>query len=155
MFRLLSLILVVLFLPDPGTATACTCIKPRLATAQESSADAIFTGTVTEVERVPAWPNLKNVTFAVDTTWKGTDSYSVTLITAWADDSCGIPFRVGESWLVYAVVNGDSNLSTGTCTRTMRGEVAHEDLKVLGVGRRVVPAGTIQPGTDSSDSEAS
>ena len=48
--------------------------------------------------------------------------------------TCSREFRVGERYLVYAF-EGDSELESNTCKRTVAVSEAAEDLKALGKGK--------------------
>jgi hypothetical protein len=55
----------------------------------------------------------------------------VTLVTGYGQVDCGYPFRMGESYVVYAYRSPTGQLSTGICTRTRPVANATDDLTYL------------------------
>ncbi len=109
------------------TAFACFCDFPSLKGAFSSS-DAVFVGKVIKIETVkytsvsllmkesgtlellktPRWEKsvekLRSVTLEVSEPFKGVTEKTFTLVTAVYNGggSCGVPFKKGESYLVFA-----------------------------------------------------
>ena len=106
----------------PGTAFACSCVpNPPVEVAIEQS-DAVFTGTVTSSEPPRGGDVMSGVepvtyTFAVDRVVAGDVGSTVDVTTAAMEASCGIEFREGTRYVVFAM-NSEGNLETNLCTRT-------------------------------------
>lgn len=150
---LLALAIVsAMLLCSPPQALACDCAylpEPRDALADAS---AVFIGTVTMV-RQPG-PELRlqrsfpfiaydtppyagvTIQLATSQIWRGPEFRTVTLTTGQPYAGCGVPFVEGETYLVYAYLNGVGNLMTHRCSRTATVLRAEEDLALFGAGRR-------------------
>lgn len=138
-----------LWLP-PGCDTGlCSCVGPETAADALQSADAVFAGRVVSVRDTvldepdfPEWPR-RVVTLRVDRAWKGVEAETVTVLTGMGGGDCGFPFRVGETYLVYARRGGRDGtgpLATGICGRTALFAHADKDLRELGAPQRTWPA---------------
>ena len=68
----------------------------------------------------------------VDRVWKGNVGRQATVTTALSTASCGYPFAIGESYLIYASDLGETD--TNLCGRTAKLSNAEADLLVLGEG---------------------
>jgi hypothetical protein len=124
----------------PSTAFACECAVPweksqaqqvKLARKQALS---VFVG---EVAAIIDLQTVFDVKFKVRGIWKGPTAGEISVLTRHTDVACGIAFRVGESYLVYAwrLIPPDPDaleLETSICSRTRRLAHADLDLKVLG-----------------------
>lgn len=75
-----------------------------------------------------------HATFEVSRVWKGDFGRAVTVITADNSGMCGVTFRKGDSYLVYATER-DGKLHTNICTRPRVLAHAQEDLDTLGEGK--------------------
>jgi hypothetical protein len=122
---LIGLMLGGLMIPD--AAQACSCLRPPEPWEARAEAAAVFTGTVT---RVVEEDYRLRVTFRVDNNWKGRASEQVFVSTASSTSACGIPFREGREYIVYADMHGN-DLSTNMCTRTAPLERASEDIEAF------------------------
>lgn len=149
----------------PAKAFACSCAAPPPAKKALSAAAAVFTGTVTEVVRIDERgtrtkfdperdlpfieeamknggkfpPDRVEVTFAIDRVWKGVEKDTVVLKTGIPVCCiCIIPFREGETWMIYADASKDGSLSTSRCSRTTELKFADKDIKALGKPARTV-----------------
>ncbi len=116
---------------------------------------AVFTGQVTKIEKVSVklsgGDDLQKykVTFAVDRYWKGTDNSQTIVFTGVGGGSCGIRFRKGESYIVFAQMI-DDRLQTGICSFTAEGRFAENMIKGLNMGDGRRP--TLETGnTDNTD----
>lgn len=126
-----------IFASAPPCAAVCDCIGPRTAQAARSHADAVFAGVAASVrdtlvrEEPGRMQAYTAVTFRVRSGWKGVRTRDVTVLTGL--NTCGFPFRRGESYLVYARAPvGDSRpLLTGICTRTAATRDAAADIRAL------------------------
>jgi hypothetical protein len=151
MVKLASLFLTLYFATHLDAAVACSCLQPGPPALELSRADAVFSGTVTDIS--PSGEYQKTVTFDVDKTWKGINNATIIVSTSADGASCGNSYEVGQAWLVYAY--GKGNLSTNLCSRTTPITRAQEDLKVLGTGQvapPAPPAQTNQPRATLEDS---
>lgn len=112
-------------------AYACSCVRPPAPNQALANAAVVFSGRVTNIERVKG---RLNVTFRVDKHWKGTPGQSLTVQTSATTATCGYPFKVGQTYLVYAD-RRQGGLQTNQCSRTTLLSQAAEDLSVLGKGK--------------------
>lgn len=118
-------------------ARACKC-RPLSVAEAGSEATTIFEGRVTkiadeaQVEGGP--PAGKLVTLSLVRTWKGLENEeTITLHTSESSASCGYPFELDKSYLLYAQGALDA-LTVSTCSRTRPMAEANEDLAALGAG---------------------
>ena len=114
--RALLVFAALLFLTDK--ATACTCIGPRQRDGFHPvmvywSADAVFTGLVTELSFEPLDANGKPARFSemvvhlsVDQAFKGIQGPTVEIRTNPSTPSCGYDFQKGQRYFVYARQRG-------------------------------------------------
>lgn len=154
----LFLILIALLL-STGQALACTC-EPQTPAQALNKANAIFIGKATRVitsDSDPANSRLA-VTVSVERYWKGVIPQEITFYVTGSFGSCQLlPFKEGESYLVYAdkvsasewlsqkeyptlsgtslPFPGEKVLLIGFCTRTVHVLGADEDLRALGMSR--------------------
>ena len=126
----------------PSIAMACTCMaltKPHYA----HQATLVFTGTVTSVD-VHGGPFVYSsmdpvdVTFDVETVYKGAVTRTFQVVTVAGDASCGYQFIVGRRYTVFPW-QLDEKLHAGLCTGTIQGEI--------NAAEYLLPAG-YEPGTD-------
>ncbi|MFE8698795.1 hypothetical protein ACFYKT_21150 [Cytobacillus sp. FJAT-53684] len=79
----------------------------------------------------------KSVLFEVTNTWKGIQQSQVIITTGQGGGDCGIDFKVGQDYLVYAhesTMYGENTLVTVICDRTNKLSSLQQDLEVLGEG---------------------
>ena len=150
----LCVLLVTVWLTGSGDtrALACSCFPQPMDAALKYS-DAVFVGTVTNVEYLddPKQTNPEPriiVTFAVGRSWKGVTSREVVVHTIYNLWTChGYYFHKDKEYLVFAYRNGpddakrfephkmpEVSLGVGLCGRTKLLSVAKDDLAVLGEG---------------------
>ena len=107
----------------PGPAVACSCLPPPPQRAL-AAADAVFVGTV--VNRTPTpwrvtdgrtWDGFA-VEFVVAEWWKGGGDRQAIVVTGEGRGDCGVPFEVGQAYLVFAYLDDAGRLSTNICTGT-------------------------------------
>jgi hypothetical protein len=98
MSRSPSIILVLVVLVAAGTSHACTCITPTIYEAIDR-ADSIFLGTVVSVATLDGY---KLVSLDVERSWMGSHWNEARIVTELEGGMCGVDFRVGESWVVFA-----------------------------------------------------
>ena len=154
----------------PSPASACSCVYPGTPAEQYSVSAAVFAGEVTGVSnnynpiisifaRVLAelgqYPSFLytyrfsgyDVTFNVQTSWKGISTTHITLSTGSGGGDCGYSFITGNTYLVYAWQSDSfDHLSAGICSRTNELTVAAEDLSYL----NTLPTITLTPVFDYS-----
>jgi hypothetical protein len=136
--RLLFAVLLIGLLAAPPALFACSCTPPPPPKEALAQSAAVFAGKVTAVEKAGEFEIA--VTLEVSQTWKGVKARKVTLYTANNGAICGVGFKEGATYLVYAhqQKRGDVDvLATNLCTRTTSLEAAAADLKDLGDGTPV------------------
>jgi hypothetical protein len=79
------------------------------------------------------------VTFKVDRYWKGTDSSEVIVFTGAGGGDCGIRFRKGDSYIVFAEMLEDK-WRTGICSLTAESRYAERIINGLNLGEGKHPA---------------
>lgn len=159
MSRMRALLVASILALAPAKALACSCVPPPPPKKALAAAAAVFTATVTEVVRIdergtrskfdpkrdlplieaemknggPFPSDRVEVTFAVDRVWKGMEKDTAVLETGIPVCCiCIIPFREGETWMIYADAAKDGSFSTGQCSRSMQLKSADPDIKALG-----------------------
>ena len=112
------------------------------------NSDVVFVGKVTNIETIAAdgwlYGALKQVmgsrpyefetvlaTLDVKTPIKAADESPVTIETSASTELCGIPFKEGQDYLVYAFHSPEGHLMTDMCTRTDTAARAAEDIADL------------------------
>ena len=140
---LIPLILVAFITISSSDAFACSCLKPGSPREGLQRSDAVFLGTVLDVNRDTLGGGYK-VKFEVERSWKGASEQVVTVKTGLGGGDCGYIDQVtggnfvkGKKYVVYAVYGDDDTLSTGLCSRTVRLEFAEQDLQELGEGTTI------------------
>jgi hypothetical protein len=138
-------LMAVLAIP-PRPAYACSCVPPPPPQVDREQATAVFAGTVSALGgSSPLNEGDIMVTFELQEVWKGPEGPQLTLVTASNSAACGYAFTQGESYLVYADVQGNQ-LRTNLCTRTTLLALANSDLEALGPG---TPVAADQSGASS------
>lgn len=120
------------------TVNACSCMGPGLPCQAYWTTSAVFAGEVIEItstasddERLPGYRQ-KLVRFAVRESFRGVSRTLVDAITGNGGGDCGYPFKVGNSYLVYAYQNPqDNKLYANICSRTRPLSEAGEDLEYI------------------------
>jgi hypothetical protein len=114
---------------------ACSCGPPRPISLDKqveeavNQDEAIFLGKVIRIGRKDSI--FTEVVFQVDRVWKGNLFKTVSVDSGFTVFGCKYPFKVGESYLVYAY--GDKEyLGVDNCSRMEKLTDAKEDLKILG-----------------------
>ena len=123
----------------PPVAEACSCVQPGTPAEHLERADAVFSGTVRDVKQNAMGYITKRVLFDVDATWKGIDDTQVVILTGGGGGDCGIDFKEGKRYVVYAnhskMYGDEERLTSILCDRTATTASAGEDLEYLGEGR--------------------
>ena len=99
-------------------------------------ADALFSGTVTEIARDTNGYELNyRVTFHVIETWKGTNTAAKIVHTGIGGGDCGYPFVLGADYFVYAL-GAATNLRTSITLPTVLLSNATYLIQGLGEGQK-------------------
>ncbi len=131
-----ALIVIVVALALGGMtapARSCSCATPPPPLVALGRADGVFSGEVIRRRDPEAgdeiWSSMSPIyyTLRVEDVWKGDISDTVAVRTAGSSASCGYPFRMDESYLVYAT-RDSTGWRTGLCTRTKSSNRAADDL---------------------------
>ncbi len=133
-----TLTCIMLLLVSAQTSNACSCISSGPPCQAYGAVSAVFSGRVTEITSIKNTDDEfsalshKLVRFAVLQAYRGIAGTSAETITGNGGGDCGYPFRVGESYLVYAYKNaGDNKLYASICSRTRPLSEAGEDLEYI------------------------
>ena len=145
MKHLPALALVMLLLPAGSPADACDCIRLQpLTAAVRKEAPFIFEGKVIEmIERSlhtlrttsgggssETKPMGREVVFEVTRAWNGVTTKRLTVA---ADESdCMFPFKIDQTYVVFAWKDAKGGPATSICTRTMESSKAGEVIAQLG-----------------------
>ena len=116
-------------IPSTRPAYACSCLQPPAPNQALADARAVFSGKVTNIQQDRY---TLNVTFEVDQQWKGDEAETIVIQTATSSATCGYPFEVNQTYLVYANQPQGSKLRTDHCSRTTLLNQATDDLSELG-----------------------
>ncbi|WP_088044277.1 hypothetical protein [Bacillus sp. EAC] len=126
----------------PRATFACSCVKEQTVQKEFSQSKAVFSGKVIDIKTTKfSNPNYKKVLFEVSKTWKGITSSQVIIQTGLSGGDCGFNFNKGEIYIVYArnsTMYGENykSLTTTICDRTKELSLSHEDLTILGEGKK-------------------
>jgi hypothetical protein len=107
---------------SPCWACRCVMLTPR---EQAANADVIFTGRVLEAEDPfsQSGPRVQ-ATLAVERIYKGSvEAEPVVETLPGASAACGVGFRAGDRYTVFAFVNERGRLETNLCSGTGRGPI--------------------------------
>lgn len=125
------------------SAWACRCDVPQQTPeALYAQTEFIFEGTVEKLnepgkgERDPV---LRLATFKVTRVWKGQVEDGAVVSTHWDDEACGVQFRKGEKYLVFArraPPEAKARLATSSCTSTTAISHAAKLIEALGRAKR-------------------
>lgn len=151
---LLGIVIVVL-VASP-VANACTCAGSSPPCESFGTADAVFAGTVigqrmserpkqTDQNEVEIDFAPRGVKFSVEQAYSGVTGTEIEVFTGLGGGDCGVGFRTGQRYLVYAFRFQDK-LTTSICTRTRPFSQATEDLAFLGTLATARPGVTIHGG---------
>lgn len=114
---------------QPASAEACSCTGPVSSATAFRAVDLVFVATAVRVDEPKPWSRVnaegsisggtgtepQATTFQVTHTYRGLSREQVLIVGDGAN--CGIPFKLGETWLVYAHLH-DGHVTTDKCTRT-------------------------------------
>jgi hypothetical protein len=100
-------------------ALACSCIPQQPDKAAIEDAQAVFSGTLDEVEPgVEVGFDVVTWTFAVDTVYKGEVERSQDVTTQTQSAACGLVFDEGKRYVLFAYTDESDRLGTNVCTNT-------------------------------------
>ncbi len=124
-----TLIVAAFLLLNFDSVLGCVCVSATIPQKIEQ-AHTVFSGEI--IGRTAT-----KIRFKVQKWWKGTPYYETFI---YADNkvitSCNVPFKNGETYLVYAFRSSPENkLETNQCTGTKELAAADDDLKILGKGK--------------------
>lgn len=138
--RIARILLAFLFgtaLIVPQRVVACECIATGPACSEYARYAVVFSGIVTSIagEDNPPQINsyrqtMRRVHFGLLENLRGAETSDIEILTGMGGGDCGYPFRVGESYLVYAYA-WQGRLTTGICSRTRLLSNAKEDLDYI------------------------
>ncbi|WIV17381.1 LPXTG cell wall anchor domain-containing protein [Paenibacillus polygoni] len=139
-FLSICLLVSIMTISIPSNAYACSCVEPISVQDELSRSEAVFSGRVIEVKEERTNGYLSNtVLFEISEVWKGGSESQIIIRTGGGGGDCGIQFKEGEDYLVYAKSSsmyGDrEELVTIICDRTSVLAQAAEDLTILGEGK--------------------
>jgi hypothetical protein len=125
---LIALSLVIL---SPKPAIACDCAGPGDACSSFWSATAVFSARVVRIE--PTDESIRRVghfrvTLQVIEPFRGAPQSEAVVFTNAGPTSCGFPFELNQSYLVFAVSGPRGFLVTSSCSLTRRLDAAGEPL---------------------------
>jgi hypothetical protein len=107
----------------PLGARACTCQESTPTACQGLNvADAIFLGTVSVAEIIPAAnpddAQVLHYRFRVDERFKGADGPEIDIFSGGNDGDCGYRFKKGSQYLVFPYSSDDGRLFATICSGT-------------------------------------
>jgi len=132
-------------------AAACECGKRWPVEKQFAEAPIVFVGRVERIhdrwtllakmrqwfrKDANVWQHYCDdygveVTFTVSESWKGVSSRRITIVTGRGGGDCGVEFKDGVEYVVYAYPPGHDGCQTNICTRTREVAYAGDDLAFL------------------------
>lgn len=159
--RALAVMMVAIaFAACADVAMACSCGAIGAPEKEFKDSSLVFVGRVVSIEQSSTRPAFvqwildllsisrplptkrdREVEFEAHQAWKGVKTADVTLSTSFG--YCGIDFKAGEDYLVYAT--GSAMLVTSQCLRTRPIAAAAEDFAYLGT----LPGIKVAPGAGS------
>ena len=135
---------VFLFLGNPATVHACSCVPPGTPSEELEKFSAVFAGKVISIQHSYD-PNAgfaspgdrTTVGFEVSTVWKGTVHEEMYITSPPTGGACGFAFVEGAEYIVYAYDSAytEGGYATGICSRTALLSKAQEDIDALGDGQ--------------------
>jgi hypothetical protein len=145
------LIMAALIFLLPGMARACSCSGPGTVPINLllKESDAIFVGTVVEVENPPD-PDPRapetgqtRYTFAISEEFAGTLSGEAVVYSGRGSADCSAHFKPGEQYLVYAYRASDKTLHATICSRTQLAAGAQILLRQLRAAKEDKPVASL------------
>lgn len=139
-FKKIAVFLFFFLTFNISLAHACGCTSTPLTKDSLNDYEAVFSGTVTDIEEMgkekDSWGEQKvKVTFNVIKWWKGQMTEQITLHTVLNTSSCnGYYFEKKQSYLIFSFKNKDGTLGTSICNHNSLLKDADKSLAVLGKG---------------------
>lgn len=120
-------------------AVGCMCVKSPDVPAALGRADAVFAGVIVGKQDAAAenamLSSMDPIAYFFDVTdvWKGAVGDTAVVTTARHSASCGYPFELGRSYIVYATYSRtvEGELRTNLCTRTHPTDLPENDAEAL------------------------
>ncbi|WP_413359449.1 hypothetical protein AA0X71_03920 [Robertmurraya sp. 2P01SA] len=141
---LTMLIMSNYFLAFPQKTYACSCVTIEPVEAAYAKSEYVFVGEILDTKQEVVRNDIAGVInyrdanlFEVTQVWKGSNQTQQIIYDSGHEESCGIDFEVGNSYLVYVYTGDDGDPYTGFCSRTTERSKAGGDLKWLGKGNEV------------------
>ncbi len=139
MTRRVVIVFVLASAAIPGAAMGCTCARSLPPCQAFWTSDAVFDGTVIDIERVPRRLAFDDgtvfmsaervVTFRVLTAWRGVSRGVVSIATGPEGGDCWLDFAIDGRYVVYAAKSSqDGRLEANFCGRTAAYAGAGEDV---------------------------
>ena len=132
-------IMLIVLINKPLPVSACSCMMHPPVEEAFSNSHAVFSGKVIGINERIMGASGKSILFEVNETWKGVSETEIKIMTGLHDGDCGLPFVVGQEYLVYAQLSdmyGKNQLSSTICHRTTELGNAAEDIQILGQGQK-------------------
>jgi hypothetical protein len=134
----LALVVSLCVLSLSSRAFACSCVTSGECPGLGGERFPVFLGTVLAVSELPRTDNFaflssRKARVKVDESFGGLsrDVTEVDVFTGSGGGDCGISFRVGEVYLIFASVGEDGHVHAGICSPTRKIEGADAALRVL------------------------
>lgn len=138
----------------PPAHAACTCKQADL-NQNVQRADAVFTGTVTSVQRPPD-ENSRVIMILVDAdrSWKADVPAKVELSTPASSDACGVDNLKADKDYLFFAQSDNAQLTIDSCggTTAFTAELGNDVTKLLGEAKDPAAAG--EPPTDPPEPPA-
>jgi hypothetical protein len=158
MKRFLVTVFIAALLTTSTDVLACQCGRRPLVAEQYADAPIVFIGKVEAVrDRWNVFAKLRlrvlrffdpdampavetrsyctdvgmEVLFTVQQSWKGVSTREVSLLTGRGGGDCGVEFKPGQVYVVYAHGRSGDGCQTNICTRTREVSYASDDLLFL------------------------
>ncbi len=141
--------IAILTLIGTEQAYACSCLMPegpisKLVGEAKQSSHSIFSGKVVKITENPDAQKFQDQYISVELRvidiWKGTLGKTVTIRTGSHDGNCRFPFKVNQTYLIYAenstMYSPTEMLSTGICSRTTLYAKGKQDIRYLGKSKK-------------------
>jgi hypothetical protein len=146
-------LLFLVFIWISGTAQGCSCAEHTPSCQGYWDAAVVFSGVVTAISSDPAETRSADgirgvvIHFTAEKYYRGKLGAEVKVSTGLGGGDCGYPFRIGERYLVYALIDKESQrLTTSICMLTKPLDEAKEDLEYVS-GLSTEPDGTLLYGS--------
>jgi hypothetical protein len=116
-----AVVVVIVLVTLESAALACSCKPPQDLPTRFETYDAIFWGTVQDVQTSPTSETRLHATTSVHKVFKGNLDDEVTVTTNRHATACGMHLEEGASYLLYAYASSDG-LRVSKCGRNVRAD---------------------------------